>query len=232
MRGGVFSVFFRFLFGILSTDRTRVLVHCRLVVFCSQSSCLGDAVQASKVLSLERDLLSATCRLDAAEAEKANSARALQDAGSLHRTLVGFVDELAELAAEVLSPPPLARASAASASPTLACASMTAASDGTGRIERGGDGDISARRGTGGDGALGGGAIARLASLEAALRRRGGGGRDGSGGAVEGERGGGASAVGESELRRAVRAVRALAEARATATAECGWATDKVCRDT
>lgn len=62
--------------------------------------------QASKTLSLERDVLSVTCRLDAAEAERDSATRARREVEDARRAVATVLDNLAELVFEALPPPP------------------------------------------------------------------------------------------------------------------------------
>lgn len=197
-------------------------------------------VEASKALSLQREVLSTMCRLDAVKTERADAVRAAREAQDSCQALAAALDELAELTTEVLS------AAVASTTPGTIAATTDGASmaDTTSRrdgassdLARGGENEDIFGVGFGGNAA----AIARLASLEAALRRKvvekaaatggtaspGSVAVDGAGAeagrvrapAARGERGL-SSSVGQGELRRAVRAVRGLAEARVTAMVE------------
>lgn len=176
--------------------------------------------QASKALSLERNLLSATGRLEATEAGARGS-----------RFAASALDELAELVFEALpplsSPPPLPVAAASAGEG----AGISGECDGSG----GGGGN-------GGGGSGGGGgreaALAGLAALEARLARvsygGGGDGEEGHEAGAEGAGGGGEGKGarwcfdGKGELRRAVRVVRALAEAAARAAGDRDRATSEV----
>eukprot|EP00752_Nemacystus_decipiens_P007392 g6611.t1 len=166
--------------------------------------------RASKALSLERDLVSATARLEVAEAGASGS-----------RFAASALDELAELVFEAISSPPLSAPAAEGA------------------------GVSGGRAGGGGSGGGGGkeATLALLAGLEARLARvsdgDGGGGGGGDGNREEGLEAraeGGRDGVegarwcfdGRGGLRRAVRAVRTLAEAAARAAVDRDRAASEV----
>lgn len=188
-------------------------------------------LQASKVLSMERDLVSATGRLDAAVAAREDAVRSRGDAEVARRAAEAVLDELAELIFEALPQPPLP--------PPPPSVSQPPGRGGKGKGEEEGGGEgrgasaAAPAEACGGGGR--GGALEGLAGLEARLQDCGGadGAEVGDRGAQDeaglGGGGGDPCLEGRGQLRRAVRAVMTLVEAGARATADRDRAANEVC---
>lgn len=223
------------------------------------------SAQANKALSLKSDLLSATSRLQTAEADKVKAITTCREADDNRLVITAAVDELAELASEVIPPlPPF----------------ETSFTQGRGQNETKGNKEHAGRVGAfvviseavgipaatvtngrsvqvQGDGHACGtqygygsashcrrdDAMKKLAEVDIKLRRRGAseltntngrtenGAERGPGWIGSGDREGGLCAVvlGNSEIRRAVRAVRALADAGVRVAADRDRAIIEVC---